>query len=144
MNKFLNFIKKTSIVISLLMVFVFAFSACSLGVDSTKLIPELSVNTDANLEYITSEEVYRIKLLPGDVYDISADLGTYEGTDYYIEYCLEEDESLLEIEENVITVSTSVEEETIEKVLVNLRKKDEEKIYQTETIEVVIVFEITE
>ena len=82
--------------------------------------------------------------MPGDVYDISADLGTYEGTDYYIEYCLEEDESLLEIEENVITVSTSVEEETTEKVLVNLRKKDEEKIYQTETIEIVIVFEITE
>lgn len=144
MNKLLKFIKKSSILISLLMIFVFAFSACSLGVDSSKLIPELSINTDANLEYITSEEVYRIKLLPGDVYEVSADLGTYDETDYFIEYCLEEDKSLLEIEENVITVSTDIEEETTEKVLVNLRKKDEEKIYQTETIEVVIVFEITE
>ena len=143
MNKFFKVIKKMVFITSFLMIFVVFISACSLNIDPSKIVPEINVNTDANLEYITGDEIYRIELLPGDVYEISADLGTYDGIDYYIEYCLEKEDSLLEIEENKLKVSAIVDEEITEKVLINLRKKDEEKIYQTETIEVVIVFEIT-
>lgn len=133
--------KKTLFVITSLIFSILIFSACSLNIDTSNLVPELFINTDAELDYIYGDDVYRINLLASDVYEIDADLGEYDGEEYYIEYSLESEESILTLEENKITVSENAVEGTVEKVFVKLKKDGEEKTYQKETIEIVIVLE---
>ena len=137
-------IKKSFFKIMTLILIVFGFSACSLNIDSENLTPQLFINEDACLVYSEDDEVYKIKLLPGEEYEISADLGDYDGVEFYIEYSLESEESLLSIDENIIKVSETVSEEKIENVFIKLKKQNEEKVYKTEKIEVTIVFEIIE
>ena len=105
------------------------------------MIPELFINADAELDYSYSDEIYRLELLAGDTYEIDADLGEYEGEEYYIEYSLELEESILTLEENKITVSENAVEGTVEKVFIKLKNVNDEKTYQTETIEILIVLE---
>ena len=144
MKKFLNSSIKCFLVFVSILIFGFMFSACTININAENLVPELFVNTDADLEYIYNDDVYRVIRLPGETYEISADLGDYDESEYYIEISLESEESVLTLEENVISVSSEISEETTEKVLLKLKKKNETKVYQTETIEVVIVFERSE
>ena len=141
MKKGLMKIKKSLFMIVSFVLSIFIFSACSISINPSNLVPELFINTDAELEYITSDEIYRIELLAGEEYEIDADLGEYDGEEYFIEYSLELEESILTIEENKVTVSADVEEGTIEKVFIKLKKVGEEKTYQTETIEILVVLE---
>ena len=141
MKKGLMKIKKSLFVIVSFVLSIFIFSACSISINPSNLVPELFINTDAELEYITSDEIYRIELLAGEEYEIDADLGEYDGEEYFIEYSLELEESILTIEENKVTVSADAEEGTIEKVFIKLKKVGEEKTYQTETIEILVVLE---
>jgi len=134
-------IKKPFLAFVSLFVSLFIFSACSINIDPSGLIPELFINTDAELDYSYGDEIYKLELLPNDVYEIDADLGEYEGEEYYIEYSLESEESILTLEENKITVSENAVEGTIEKVFIKLKNVNDEKTYQTETIEILIVLE---
>ena len=120
---------------------VFVFSACEINIDPSNLVPELFINTDVELEYIYGDEIYKLQLLPGEIYEIDADLGEYDGEEYYIEYSLESEESVLTLEENKITVSESADIGTVEKVYVKVKKIGDEKTYHTETIEVNVVSE---
>ena len=141
MKNILNRMKKLLFLTASFIFSVFILSACSINIDPSNLVPELFINTDASLEYITSDEIYRIELLVGDEYEIDAELGEYDGEEYFIEYSLESEESVLILDENKITVSASAEVGVVEKVFVKLKKVGEEKTYQTEIIEVVIVLE---
>ena len=141
MKKVLQKIKKTLVVIASLIFSIFVFSACSLNIDPDNLVPELFINTDAELDYVYSDDIYRLELLAGDVYEIDADLGEYDGEEYYIEYSLESEESTLTLEENKVTVSENAIEGTIENVFIKLKKIGEDKTYQKETIEIKIVLE---
>lgn len=141
MKKGLMKIKISLFVIVSFVLSIFIFSACSISINPSNLVPELFINTDAELEYITSDEIYRIELLAGEEYEIDADLGEYDGEEYFIEYSLELEESVLTIEENKVIVSADAEEGTIEKVFIKLKKVGEEKTYQTETIEILVVLE---
>ena len=141
MKKLLLKMKKTFFVITSLILSIFMFSACTINIDSSNLVPELFINTDAELDYVYSEDIYRLELLASDVYEIDADLGEYDGEEYYIEYSLESEESVLTLEENKITVSENAVEGTVEKVFVKLKKINGDKTYQTETIEILIVLE---
>ena len=141
MKNLFNKLKKSFIVFASIFAILFAFSACSINIDPSGLIPELLINTDAELDYSYSDELYKLELLANDVYEIDADLGEYEGEEYYIEYSLESEESILTLEENKITVSENAVEGTVEKVFIKLKNVNDEKTYQTETIEVLIVLE---
>ena len=141
MRNILSKIKKTLFVIMSLVLSVFVFSACEINIDPSNLVPELFINTDVELEYIYGDEIYKLQLLPGEVYEIDADLGEYDGEEYYIEYSLESEESVLTLEENKITVSESADIGTVEKVYVKVKKIGDEKTYHTETIEVNVVSE---
>lgn len=141
MKNLFNKLKKSFIVFASIFAILFAFSACSINIDPSGLIPELFINTDAELDYSYSDELYKLELLANDVYEIDADLGEYEGEEYYIEYSLESEESILTLEENKITVSENAVEGTVEKVFIKLKNVNDEKTYQTETIEVLIVLE---
>ena len=141
MKKVLQKIKKTLVVISSLIFSIFVLSACSLNIDTDNLVPELFINTDAELDYVYSDDIYRLELLAGDVYDIDADLGESDGEEYYIEYSLESEESILTLEENKVTVSENAIEGTVENVFIKLKKIGEDKTYQKETIEIKIVLE---
>jgi hypothetical protein len=141
MKKMLQKIKKTLVVIASLIFSIFDLSACSLNIDPDKLVPELFINTDAELDYVYSDDVYRLELLAGDVYEIDADLGEYDGEEYYIEYSLESEESILTLEENKVTVSENAIEGTVENIFIKLKKIGEDKTYQKETIEIKIVLE---
>ena len=141
MRNILSKIKKTLFVIMSLVLSVFVFSACEINIDPSNLVPELFINTDVELEYIYGDEIYKLQLLPGEIYEIDADLGEYDGEEYYIEYSLESEESVLSLEENKITVSESADIGTVEKVYVKVKKIGDEKTYHTETIEVNVVSE---
>ncbi len=141
MRNILSKIKKTLFVIMSLVLSVFVFSACEINIDPSNLVPELFINTDVELEYIYGDEIYKLQLLPGEIYEIDADLGEYDGEEYYIEYSLESEESVLTLEENKITVSESADIGTVEKVYVKVKKIGDEKTYHTETIEVNVVSE---
>ena len=141
MKRLIFKIKKSLLVFVSLTISLFVFSACSINIDTTNLTPELFINTDAELDYSYSDELYRLELLANDVYEIDADLGEYEGEEYYIEYSLESEESILTLEENRITVSENAVEGTVEKVFIKLKNVNNEKTYQTETIEILIVLE---
>lgn len=141
MKRLVQRIKKSFLISVSLFVSFFIFSACSINIDPSGLIPELFINADAELDYSYSDELYKLELLANDVYEISADLGEYEGEEYYIEYSLESEESVLTLEENKITVSENAVEGTIEKVFIKLKNVNDEKTYQTETIEILIVLE---
>ena len=141
MKKFLNSSIKCFLVFVSILISGFMFSACTININAENLVPELFVNTDADLEYIYNDDVYRVIRLPGETYEISADLGDYDESEYYIEISLESEESILTLDENKITVSESAEVGVVENVFVKLKKVGEEKTYQTEIIEVVIVLE---
>lgn len=141
MKRLIFKIKKSLLVLVSLTISLFVFSACSINIDTTNLTPELFINTDAELDYSYSDELYKLELLANDVYEIDADLGEYEGEEYYIEYSLESEESILTLEENKITVSENAVEGTVEKVFIKLKNVNNEKTYQTETIEILIVLE---
>lgn len=141
MKRLISKIKKSLLVFVSLAVSLFVFSACSINIDTTNLTPELFINTDAELDYSYSDELYKLELLANDVYEIDADLGEYEGEEYYIEYSLESEESILTLKENKITVSENAVEGTVEKVFIKLKNVNNEKTYQTETIEILIVLE---
>lgn len=141
MKRIISKIKKSLLVLVSLTISLFVFSACSINIDTTNLTPELFINTDAELDYSYSDELYKLELLANDVYEIDADLGEYEGEEYYIEYSLESEESILTLEENKITVSENAVEGTVEKVFIKLKNVNDEKTYQTETIEILIVLE---
>lgn len=141
MKRLISKIKKSLLVLVSLTISLFVFSACSINIDPSTLIPELFINADAELDYSYSDEIYRLELLAGDTYEIDADLGEYEGEEYYIEYSLELEESILTLEENKITVSENAVEGTVEKVFIKLKNVNDEKTYQTETIEILIVLE---
>lgn len=141
MKNLFNKLKKSFIVFASIFAILFAFSACSINIAPSGLIPELFINTDAELDYSYSDELYKLELLANDVYEIDADLGEYEGEEYYIEYSLESEGSILTLEENKITVSENAVEGTVEKVFIKLKNVNDEKTYQTETIEVLIVLE---
>ena len=141
MKNMLSKIKKTLFVMMSLIFSIFVFSACSINIDTDNLVPELFINTDAELDYVYSDEIYRLELLAGDVYEIDADLGEYDGEEYYIEYSLESEESILTLEENKVTVSENAVEGTVENVFIKLKKIGEDKTYQKETIEIKIVLE---
>lgn len=141
MKRLISKIKKSLLVLVSLTISLFVFSACSINIDPSTLIPELFINADAELDYSYSDEIYRLELLAGDTYEIDADLGEYEGEEYYIEYSLELEESILSLEENKITVSENAVEGTVEKVFIKLKNVNDEKTYQTETIEILIVLE---
>ena len=141
MKRLISKIKKSLLVLVSITVSLFVFSACSINIDPSTLIPELFINADAELDFSYSDEIYRLELLAGDTYEIDADLGEYEGEEYYIEYSLELEESILSLEENKITVSENAVEGTVEKVFIKLKNVNDEKTYQTETIEILIVLE---
>ena len=101
MKNMLSKIKKTLFVMMSLIFSIFVFSACSINIDIDNLVPELFINTDAELDYVYSDEIYRLELLAGDVYEIDADLGEYDGEEYYIEYSLESEESITLEKDNI-------------------------------------------
>lgn len=113
------------------------FSACSLSFDPSGLVPKVFINTDARLSF--DDEVYKLEMTPGDEYTITADLGDYDGTEFFIEYALESETDSIVLTDNKIKVSDSISQNETVTVLINLKKNDEEKIYSTDKIFVLII-----
>lgn len=130
-----NLVKFLALV--MLPLIMLTFSACSLSFDPSGLVPKVFINTDARLSF--DDEVYKLEMTPGDEYAITADLGDYDGTEFFIEYALESETDSVVLTDNKIKVSDSISQNETVTVLVNLKKNDEEKIYSTDKILVLII-----
>lgn len=131
----INLVKFLALV--MLPLIMLTFSACSLSFDPSGLVPKVFINTDARLSF--DDEVYKLEMAPGDEYAITADLGDYDGTEFFIEYALESETDSVVLTDNKIKVSDSISQNETVTVLVNLKKNDEEKIYSTDKILVLII-----
>lgn len=109
--------KKFSLILAIILPFlIMAMSACTITFDPDKITPQIEIETDSRLQYSSQRDEYNLLLNAGEVYEIIADLGEYEGDQYYIEFALAEETLLITLESNKITVSGTLE--TDERVVV--------------------------
>lgn len=120
--------KKFSLILALVMPFlIMAMSACTITFDPDKITPQIEIETDSRLQYSSQRDEYNLLLNAGEVYEIIADLGEYEGDQYYIEFALEEETLLITLESNKITVSSTLETDKRVVVFAILKKVGQEE-----------------
>lgn len=120
--------KKFSLILAIILpFFIMAMSACTITFAPDKITPQIEIETDNRLQYSSQRDEYNLLLNAGEVYEIIADLGEYDGDQYYIEFALAEETLLITLESNKITVSGTLETDGRVVVFAILKKVGQEE-----------------